>query len=775
MAHQAESASWLDPVSHSPVFDSITLQVNAEQEWHGTDEVIVASDQVEGNLQRVDRVSTRDQTSILQSATDFDIHGGTFSTIAGDSYTANRDMHLTINNHIHSLASNEAREAIDTGEIYEASMKPMPQPPSLPVQRSCDIYRRHMAAKGRGIPLWIPEPNKNLPLQYQRQGIAIGDVGVMTASGGFAFLFNICLAHDHPINPPTLPVNFKPIQVAALNIHCHSEFKNNSYLASASTVRSQNDGDASGLVFESSASNGAILTMPLGSKSEDLGSIGRFRRYVAANMLHWYNYAYHDREYDVRNGDLRLVIGCDKTSSWGMATFANSAAHQESFHLKFGLIEGRRYGWEYSGTAEVRVGPDAHEIAQLWDNDPSQHNITYENQCLFIRTINATLPDDIWVNLGFDYSELDLVVESQLPDGSSTPALTDANLKSRVSTGLPKTTSFLNREGANYADLGANHNILTVHGTRTIYSSSPFLNDHPSKAINAMLLKNSSKEVKMAITQDQDWISVMTEEDAVMPTSEDFLARIRESFDICEEDGVVYLENAQGKYKIVHDDTTDADLLPESIPDSAQLVDTTTGKFSGTPTGDNLDFLEDIRNVITPEDVPSFYNSVTILKSTYRNIERLKIYKQKCKVISDKCFELMKALVDGSQGIEGAVISDVVEEVEGIVSQFERSLGEWASWNRLRSILRQREIRDRIYQLHRNMEEAVSKLHINLDMIRNAGDAQAIQQQEKSEIRNVLRSIVKSSEDIKTLLSMQSLPGSHAVEEIMERLQTTGD
>lgn len=49
---------------------------------------------------------------MLQSATDFDIHGGNFATVAGDSYTANRDIHVTIHNHAQSLAGNDTREIV---------------------------------------------------------------------------------------------------------------------------------------------------------------------------------------------------------------------------------------------------------------------------------------------------------------------------------------------------------------------------------------------------------------------------------------------------------------------------------------------------------------------------------------------------------------------------------------------------------------------------------------------------------------------------------------
>jgi len=110
----------------------------------------------------------------------------------------------------------------------------------LPVQRSNEIYERHLLLKGRGFPLWIPEPNKNLNMAYQRQGISIGDVGIITSSGSFSFLFNICLPPDHPINPRCLPEGFAAINppIDPFDIRMFVEFKPSSFLASRSIVKS---------------------------------------------------------------------------------------------------------------------------------------------------------------------------------------------------------------------------------------------------------------------------------------------------------------------------------------------------------------------------------------------------------------------------------------------------------------------------------------------------------------------------------------------------------
>ena len=157
----------------------------------------------------------------------------------------------------------------------------------------------------------------------------------------------------------------------------------------------------SDIVFESSASEGAILTMPRGARSNDLGNSARFREYTAANVADWYRFINGPRGREAKNGDVRLVVGFDKATTWGIATFANQT-QQNSCLLKFGLSDGdpaSTYKWsEYSGVADVRAGPDSDEIDELrFDGDPP--DVQFENQCLFVRTLNATLADDVWADI----------------------------------------------------------------------------------------------------------------------------------------------------------------------------------------------------------------------------------------------------------------------------------------------------------------------------------------------------------------------------------------
>ena len=158
---------------------------------------------------------------------------------------------------------------------------------------------------------------------------------------------------------------------------------------------------STGSVFESSASEGAILIMPRGARSEDLGNYARFRKYAAANVADWYMFVNGPRGREAKNGDVHLVVGSDKTTSWGIATFVNQT-QQNSCRLKFCPSEGESastYTWsENSGATDVRAGPDS-DVSDALRIETDPPDFEFENQCLFVRTLNITLTDDVWADI----------------------------------------------------------------------------------------------------------------------------------------------------------------------------------------------------------------------------------------------------------------------------------------------------------------------------------------------------------------------------------------
>lgn len=149
--------------------------------------------------------------------------------------------------------------------------------------------------------------------------------------------------------------------------------------------------------------------------------------------------------------------------------------------------------------AQVRAGPNAEEINELRNDDLSQEGITYESQCLFVRTLNVTLKDNIWSKLASEFGDI----------------LVDYLLLAQNSHALGGSSSrYLSQSSSNTANhSGALATVFHTSGNRAVLSSNvcpatSALVGHPSTVLNAMLLK-LNPSARLAITEDKDWISVM--------------------------------------------------------------------------------------------------------------------------------------------------------------------------------------------------------------------------------------------------------------------------
>ncbi|KDR79879.1 hypothetical protein GALMADRAFT_1167012 [Galerina marginata CBS 339.88] len=392
----------------------------------------------------------------------------------------------------------------------------LPQPQAIPetsilrpVQMSNVLYEQHLLEKGRGHPLWTPQPNTRLPIPYRSKGVCIGDVGILTPEGAFDFLFNICLSARDPMHPEDLPEGFAPVDppLSRTDIREFRAFTEGSYLASSAVTRVQsNHLETRALAFDSSASEGAILTMPDGAHLEELNNISKFRDYILIHAENWYKFLNGPRGREAKNGDLRVVVGCDKSTYWGMAMFPN-ISHQSSFHLEFKaqhdangrLAPGNCYNWEHSGSAEVKVGPGTGENDEL--GTPESHPL--RNQCLFVRTLNVELDHSVWEKLNPKSSVVSPSDDIHLTDspspGSSRTSTTLVSSAKKVFRGVRRvlhpTDALLQVDPDQHAN---KPNVIITHSL-----SSPHT-VHPSKLINDFLLKEVP-HAKMAITNDRDW------------------------------------------------------------------------------------------------------------------------------------------------------------------------------------------------------------------------------------------------------------------------------
>ncbi|KAJ7462876.1 hypothetical protein FB451DRAFT_1003169, partial [Mycena latifolia] len=181
------------------------------------------------------------------------------------------------------------------------------------------LYSRLLLPKGHGYPLFHPQPFDDLPLDSRRVGTEIGDVGVVTADGSFDVIFNICRAADDPVNRFGVPEGFEQVNLSPGDIAPRALYhRPGSDISNAKINKRRLDVDAS-------VETAAVLLLPDGASRTDLRRLKKFRDYALKHAQRWYTFVNGDLERMVENGDLYLVTGTDKSSSWSVAALENQS------------------------------------------------------------------------------------------------------------------------------------------------------------------------------------------------------------------------------------------------------------------------------------------------------------------------------------------------------------------------------------------------------------------------------------------------------------------
>jgi hypothetical protein len=136
--------------------------------------------------------------------------------------------------------------------------------------------------------------------------------------------------------------------------------------------------------------------MPKGAETQDLLNKWGLGHFISRNAREWFRYARYTRGRNVENGGIRVVVGVDKVSSWGIATSTCNTGQTASFVFK--RDSTHTYRWDCIG-GSGRVGPQKGEIQDLMEDDGIT---TPQNQCAFVRTMNCTLSEKIWREILFE-------------------------------------------------------------------------------------------------------------------------------------------------------------------------------------------------------------------------------------------------------------------------------------------------------------------------------------------------------------------------------------
>ncbi|KAF8133086.1 hypothetical protein K438DRAFT_2128964, partial [Mycena galopus ATCC 62051] len=338
----------------------------------------------------------------------------------------------------------------------------IPSPPRQTADYSeSGNYTEQLLGRGRGFPLYVPKPQRNLPAEYRRKGVAIGDVGTITPEGIFDFFFNIFLPPDDPINA-NAPEGFVPLAPYHPIDVIHNDIDPGDY------VSPETGGD---FVFDCQGPKGAVLALPHGAHLEKLRNLVSMRQYATTHAESWYKYANETRGRGLVNGSLYLVTGCEKARSWGMASFHDvSLPGENGFQLSFrpttDANDGYRYRWK---------GPYCRRKQE--DSDG-----TRLNQTTFIHAFTISLGETIWGRF------FGGVKVSPLADSSTFPAMSGGGF---VPYGSQRTSFILSFFGGSASGGGTQCAAgAPAHENAILSDASPVPPVfHPSQIIHDRLLR----------------------------------------------------------------------------------------------------------------------------------------------------------------------------------------------------------------------------------------------------------------------------------------------
>ncbi|KAJ3738461.1 hypothetical protein DFH05DRAFT_1517432 [Lentinula detonsa] len=385
-----------------------------------------------------------------------------------------------------------------------------------------ELYSQLLWLEKRGYPLWIPAPSQPIPVEFKKQGVRIGDVGILTTTGGFDYLFNACLPHNDPANSAGLPEGFEPLVVDQGHISqwqdmyppgshvssCWDDIQVTLLPQSQTKIPGVPDEVGAGMSFVPRRSTGALLILPEGASSTDHKSLDEFRDYGIIWARKWFQFA-NSPPYSRGTKNLYLVTGCDKTRAWGVACFLDAPVGSVIMHFVPTAGELPKYRFSRRDYAKVQSGSDT----------SGNHS-----GCIFTRGFKIAIRRRPVIRTTTvkvtNFAELN-------------PDVNDIfQSQNNVRSFSPWARMLRHRGGGTSSDL--------VDEDVSDRDSHPFRARvyHPSDDINDWILRQFP-QVDIAMTHDEDLSAVINEDETEVPTTKEFIRRLSnyltfsEDGDIC--------------------------------------------------------------------------------------------------------------------------------------------------------------------------------------------------------------------------------------------------
>ncbi|KAF7331219.1 hypothetical protein MSAN_02440700 [Mycena sanguinolenta] len=458
------------------------------------------------------------------------------------------------------------------------------------------LYSRLLLPAGHGYPLPLPQPDHSF-LERRAAGIEIGDVGVLTSDDSFDVFFNIRKRND-PVNRPgsdwglpegfeEAPVtlddcrlwedHFRPeshvsdMQQGTLRVSLDAEVNSNTQVLSIPVTA------GSVVEIQSSHTKTAALFLPEGASRINLRLLNKFEQQAKKHGKNWYAFL-RSRGVKLDDDDLYLVTGVDKSTSWNVsAKEKHSSDKHISLKLRVAQVASANgsVGWEWQ-----HEGGFSNSGPQL----PTGQLSTCKNQTMFLRGFKISLrpvfgtkvksieklkASDILKGKGSSFGSSQQT-QNESPPGSSSQTQNNSSSGSSPQTqnespsgssqGTQESSAGTHNPHVPTGDMQHEANTDDTNDTDSITAShipAPFkvntsrvrrkilsyiISDiTPANVINAHIFAVTSPDISVAVTHDDQWISVL-EEDEKVPDDDELIRRILFKYSVEVESGCVYLK-----------------------------------------------------------------------------------------------------------------------------------------------------------------------------------------------------------------------------------------
>ncbi|KAF7331207.1 Cell division control protein [Mycena sanguinolenta] len=390
-----------------------------------------------------------------------------------------------------------------------------------------DLYSKLLLAAGHGYPLSKPQPYDNFP---RPEGVEIGDVGTVADDGTFIVFFNI-RKRNEPVNRPDLLKGYEEVPLNPEDYLLRSEqFGPGSHVSNSKLRKGKwdlkVDVDNNALIpveagtvldVSSSAERTAMLLLQEGASRTELLVSDKFQKQAKKHAENWYAYV-RKIGYPMDDGYLYLVTGVDKSTSWNVAATEKDTGKDE-ISLKLKAVQAASaegsYRWEW-------------ESGGLFSDSGPRPASKVQNQTVFLRGFIISQ------NRSSLRKENKTFLRRIFPQNrGATQNVDGQDTKSDANTGAGDNKD----SDVSVSPFPASY----IQSSKEKYSHQYHQRYHPANAINTHMFA-SSPDVSVAVTHDDEWISVLGEDEKV-PDDAELIHRILLKYSIQVESGCAYLKS----------------------------------------------------------------------------------------------------------------------------------------------------------------------------------------------------------------------------------------